>query len=32
VFDVPCLGSILIYLSWFVCNGVPTRQSDEILA
>ena len=32
VFDVPCLRSILIYLSWFVCNGVFVRQSDGIMA
>ena len=32
VFDVPYLRSILIYFSCFVCNGVPARQSDGILA
>ena len=29
---MPCLRSILIYFSCFVCNGVPARQSDGILA
>jgi hypothetical protein len=29
---VPCLCSISIYFSCFVCNGVPARQSDGFLA